>query len=69
MFYRDFLEPVIKDYEQYGEKIKDVDKWDLKTADEVFRRNVPDWMEFRYKVEELRSDYLNKRFFRSAQND
>ena len=69
VFYRDFLEPVIKDYEQYGEKIKDVDKWDLKTADEVFRRNVPDWMEFRYKVEELRSDYLNKRFFRSAQND
>jgi len=62
-FYRDVFEPVIKDYDQHGEKMKDVDNWDAKAIDEVFRKNVPDWMEFKYKAEELRTEYLAEKMF------
>lgn len=62
-FYRDALEPLIREYDQYGEKIKDVDKWDAKTVNDVFMKMVPEWMEFNYKVEELRTEYLKHKFF------
>ena len=60
-FYRDVLEPALKGLDKAGEAIKDADQWDAGKVDELFRKNVPDWMEFRYKVEELRTAYLEKK--------
>jgi len=57
-FYRSALEPLILSENGYAERLKTLDNWDLKTLEDIYKDKVPVWMEFGYRVEELRSDYL-----------
>ncbi len=57
-FYQQVLEPAIQEQEQFSEQMKDVAQWDLKRVEEVFKKQVPEWMEFKYRIEELRTGYL-----------
>lgn len=61
-FYNGTLKPVIDQYTSLGKKMGPPDGWDADTV-----RKGPevlgDWMEFTYKVAELRTEYLmDKRF-------
>ena len=38
--------------------MKEVAQWAPELVEEVFRKQVPEWMEFRYRIEALRAGYL-----------
>ena len=57
-FYQQVLEPAMREQEQTGEKMKDVAQWAPELVEQVFAEQVPEWMEFRYRIETLRADYL-----------
>ena len=62
VFYNGVLKPVIDQYTALGESMGKPDGW---SADTVKKGQaiLGNWMEFRYKVAELRNEYLmNKRF-------
>ena len=61
-FYDQVLKPEIERNTAAGEALGDPYKWDAGSVEKVSKL-VNDWMEFNYKVSELRTDYLvNKRF-------
>lgn len=61
-FYNGTLKPVIDRYTALGESMGEPDAWDVDTV-KTGRAILGDWMEFKYKVAELRTDYLmGKRF-------
>ena len=61
-FYNGSLKPVIDRYTALGESMGPADGWDAETVAKG-REVLGDWMEFAYKVAELRTEYLlNKRF-------
>jgi len=61
-FHNGTLKPVIDQYTALGEAMGEPDDWDADTVKKG-RAIVGDWMEFPYKVAELRTEYLmNKRF-------
>ena len=61
-FYGGTLKPVIDQYAALGESMGEPDGWDADTVKNG-QAILGDWMEFRYKVAELRTEYLtNKRF-------
>jgi len=61
-FYGATLKPVIDQYTALGESLGEPDDWDADTV-KTGRAIVGDWMEFPYKVAELRREYLmDKRF-------
>lgn len=64
-FYQGALKPVIDQYTALGESLGEPDGWDAETVKKG-RPVLGDWMEFRYKVAELRTEFLmNKRFAES----
>ncbi|MFC1805634.1 hypothetical protein ACFL09_01470 [Planctomycetota bacterium] len=64
-FYRGTLKPVIDQYTALGESLGKPDGWDADTVTRG-RSALADWMEFRYKVAELRTECLMaKRFAES----
>ena len=61
-FYSKTLKPVIDQYTALGESLGEPDGWDADTVKKGHAA-LGDWMEFTYKVAELRTEYLmNKRF-------
>jgi len=61
-FYNGRLKPVIDRYTMAGESLGEPDGWDGDTI-ETGQAFLADWMEFKYKVAELRTEYLmDKRF-------
>jgi len=61
-FYDGTLKPVIDRYTALGEAMGEPDSWNAETVKRG-RAVLGDWMEFRYKVAELRTEYLiDKRF-------
>lgn len=61
-FYDGTLKPVIDRYTALGKKMGPPDGWDADTVRKG-QKALGDWMEFTYKVAELRTEYLmNKRF-------
>lgn len=61
-FYTGVLKPVIDQYTELGESFGEPKTWDADTVDQG-RTARPDWMEFTYKISELRTKYLmDKRF-------
>lgn len=68
-FYSEALEPLFKRYDEYNDKIIDVDKWDAKVINNVFMKMVPQWMEINYEAAGLRTQYLKQNIFlESAKN-
>lgn len=57
-FYQQVLEPAIREQEQSGEQMKEVAQWTPERVEAVFGKQVPEWMEFRYRIEALRAGYL-----------
>lgn len=57
-FYQRILAPAIQEQDQFGEQMKDVDQWDHTRVEAIFKKQVPEWMEFRYRLDELRTGYL-----------
>jgi hypothetical protein len=64
-FYNAALKPVIDRYTAFGESQGEPNNWD---ADAVKKGQelLEDWMEFNYKVSELRTEYLLNKRFREA---
>lgn len=61
-FYEQVLKPEIEKYTAAGEALGDPDTWTAESI-EKGRPFLADWMEFKFKVGELRTDYLtDKRF-------
>lgn len=60
-FYEAALAPAIAALDEAGKKVTDT----MTPADvaDVYERAVPDWMEFQYRVSELRQSYLKQRLF------
>jgi len=57
-FYKQALLPVVEKLDAYGEKVTgEMTAADIET---LFDEAVPDWMEFKYKVAELRRDYIER---------
>jgi len=61
-FYDQVLKPEIEKYTAAGEALGDPDTW---TAESITKgqKDLADWMEFRFKAAELRTDYLNNKRF------
>lgn len=63
-FYKSTLLPVLEQLDAPGQKVApDMAQFDVEA---LFETMVPDWMEFKYKVAELRSDYLAEKWLRSG---
>ena len=61
-FFNGTLKPVIDRYTMAGESLGEPDGWDDDTI-EKGQAFLAEWMEFKYKVAELRTEYLmDKRF-------
>jgi len=61
-FYDQVLKPEVEKYTAASEALGDPDSWTAKSI-EKGRQVMADWMEFKFKAGELRTDYLiNKRF-------
>ncbi len=64
-FYQGTLKPVIEQYTSLGESLGDVADWDAQSVQKA-SAVLEDWMEFEYKIAELRTEYLlQKRFAES----
>ena len=64
-FYNGTLKPVIDQYTALGKSLGEPDGWDAATVRKG-QSILSDWMEFQYKVAELRTEYLTaKRFTES----
>ena len=64
-FYNGTLKPVIDQYTALGESMGPPDKWNADTVRKG-QTALGDWMEFTYKIAELRTEYLmSKRFAES----
>ncbi|HRJ72298.1 MAG TPA: hypothetical protein PLS03_08730 [Terrimicrobiaceae bacterium] len=62
VFYEEVLKPVVEKSTALGESLGDPETWNAESVAKA-RAIMEDWMEFNYKVAELRTDYLvNKRF-------
>lgn len=61
-FYEQVFKPEVDALTAGGEALGDPDAWTAETV-EKGRRFLNDWMEFKYKVSELRSDYLLDKLF------
>ncbi|YCM44622.1 hypothetical protein V2O64_01125 [Verrucomicrobiaceae bacterium 227] len=61
-FYEKVLKPVIAGQITLGESLGKPNTWDADTVKRA-EASIDDWMEFDYKVSELRSDYLLNRYF------
>lgn len=59
-FYSAALKPLIDEYQAFGESLGAPGAWDA-AALRQGQTMLPDWMEFRYKLAELRSSYLMDR--------
>jgi len=57
VFYNTILKPVIDEYTAFGKAFGDPAEWDAKTIEKA-RPLLEEWMEFNYKVKELRTEYL-----------
>lgn len=67
-FYNTALKPVIDQYTTFGESLGPPNKWDADTVKKG-QQVLGDWMEFNYKVSELRKEYLlNKRFQKAGKS-
>ena len=55
------LAPYIAKLQAAGSKVSV--NMDAATVEDLFKNNVADWNEFRYRVDELRADYLKKQMF------
>jgi len=62
-FYRLSLKPVVESFDAYGKDLPTIDSWNKEKIEEIFHQIVPEWMEFSYRVEELRKQYLRKKHF------
>jgi len=61
-FYEQVLQPAITKFTAAGEALGDPDTWTEQSVS-TGSKDLADWMEFRFKVAELRTEYLlNKRF-------
>jgi len=65
VFFQQVLLPVVEKLDAAGKKV-DV-KMPVTDIESLFADAVPDWMEFNYKVAELRRDYLAAKLFQEAQ--
>jgi len=65
-FYDEFLLPEIKRLDQYGEMLKEPGKLSSQDIEELCKNAVPDWMEFKYLVSELRTKYLEAQLLCSS---
>lgn len=63
-FYAAALAPAIAALDEAGKKVGE--QMTADDVDLVYEQAVPDWMEFQYKVSELRQSYLKQRFFDAA---
>ena len=64
-FYKSALAPLVAKLDEFGKKVtKDMSDADVAL---LFEQAVPDWMEFRYRAAELRTDYLNNKLFTDGQ--
>lgn len=61
-FYDKVLKPVIAKHITLGESLGKPETWNAETLDRT-KASIGDWMEFGYKISELRSDYLLNRHF------
>ena len=59
------LKPVIDDYTAHGEALGKPDDWNAATLAKAAALR-DDWMEFGYKVSELRADYLRDKYFKAT---
>lgn len=59
-FEKDVLIPFVEKLENYGKSVNS--SMDSATVEKLFNEAVPAWNEFKYRVEELRRDYLEKQF-------
>ncbi len=61
-FFRKSLKPLIDRYEAAGVEMGNPDAWTSGTVDR-FWPNLKDWMEFKYTVSALRTEYLKSKMF------
>ena len=61
-FFRKNLKPLIDRYEAAGAEMGNPDAWTSGTV-ERFWPNLKDWMEFKYTVSALRTEYLKSKMF------
>lgn len=64
-FYRTQLESLITSYKQLGESLGSPDNWDAASLGKI-QPVEKDWLEFDYKVSELRRNYLLQKRFANA---
>lgn len=65
-FYDDVLKPVIEKNNTLGEGLGKPETWSGETVTKA-AGNIPEWMEFRYTVSDLRSRYLMNEQFNTGQ--
>ncbi len=65
-FYKQTLKPVIEEYTNIGETAGLPDEWTMASLDRI-KPEQKDWLEFSYKVSELREKYLLKKRFEDAE--
>lgn len=63
-FYAAALAPAVAALDEAGKKVGE--QMTAADVDLVCEQTVPDWMEFQYKVSELRQEYLKRRLFDAA---
>lgn len=62
-FFAEVMEPEIQRLNKLGEKLKEPEKMTAEDVNMLSKDAVADWMEFNYLVSELRSRYLENKFF------
>lgn len=60
-FYREVLSPRFEALDAYGREVAEMND---ETAERLFRKAVPQWLELPYVIADLRCDYLRRQLFR-----
>ena len=60
-FYREVLSPRFEALDAYGREVAEMND---ETAERLFRKAVPQWLELPYIIADLRCDYLRRQLFR-----
>ncbi|MDP6355907.1 MAG: hypothetical protein QF473_12430, partial [Planctomycetota bacterium] len=62
-FYKSHLKPKVDQLNALGKGMEESSKLTARQVQALFKKAIPDWMEFRYVVSELRRGYLEEVFF------
>jgi|GEM_PF-2665744 hypothetical protein len=62
-FYKSHLKPKVDQLNALGKGMEEPSKLTARQVQALFKKAMPDWMEFRYVASELRREYLEEVFF------